>query len=152
MESKLICNFFLKMDISTSKEDFHKALGKRLQQFLSERNLTQTQFAAIVGKGISAVNKVIKGKGGISSELIYSIRDNFEMDWKWLITGEGSEHSILEEPMAVYSRNQEIKELQDEINYLKKDLEHLQAVVIDKEEMITDKNTIIAMLQSKLEE
>ena len=62
----------------------------RLQQFLSAENLSQAQFADIIGVARASVSHIIAGRNKPGFDFIYSMAANFpNLNVEWLVTGRG---------------------------------------------------------------
>ena len=62
----------------------------RLQQFLSAENLSQAQFADIIGVARASVSHIIAGRNKPGFDFIYSMAASFpNLNVEWLVTGRG---------------------------------------------------------------
>ena len=62
----------------------------RLQQFLSAENLSQAQFADIIGVARASVSHILAGRNKPGFDFIYSMAANFpNLNVEWLVTGRG---------------------------------------------------------------
>ena len=65
-------------------------MNTRLQQFLSAENLSQAQFADIIGVARASVSHIIAGRNKPGFDFIYSMAANFpNLNVEWLVTGRG---------------------------------------------------------------
>ena len=65
-------------------------MNYRLQQFLSAENLSQAQFADIIGVARASVSHIIAGRNKPGFDFIYSMTANFpNLNVEWLVTGRG---------------------------------------------------------------
>ena len=65
-------------------------MNYRLQQFLSAENLSQAQFADIIGVARASVSHIIAGRNKPGFDFIYSMAANFpNLNVEWLVTGRG---------------------------------------------------------------
>ena len=62
----------------------------RLQQFLSAENLSQAQFADIIGVARASVSHILAGRNKPGFDFIYSMAASFpNLNVEWLVTGRG---------------------------------------------------------------
>ena len=65
-------------------------MNYRLQQFLSAENLSQAQFADIIGVARASVSHIIAGRNKPGFDFISSMAANFpNLNIEWLVTGRG---------------------------------------------------------------
>ena len=65
-------------------------MNYRLQQFLSAENLSQAQFADIIGVARASVSHIIAGRNKPGFDFIYSMTTCFpNLNVEWLVTGRG---------------------------------------------------------------
>ena len=65
-------------------------MNYRLQQFLSAENLSQAQFADLIGVARASVSPIIAGRNKPGFDFIYSMAANFpNLNVEWLVTGRG---------------------------------------------------------------
>lgn len=65
-------------------------MNTRLQQFLSAENLSQAQFADIIGVARASVSHILAGRNKPGFDFIYSMAANFpNLNVEWLVTGRG---------------------------------------------------------------
>ena len=65
-------------------------MNYRLQQFLSAENLSQAQFADIIGVARASVSHIIAGRNKPGFDFISSMADRFpNLNIEWLVTGRG---------------------------------------------------------------
>ena len=65
-------------------------MNYRLQQFLSAENLSQAQFADIIGVARASVSHIIAGRNKPGFDFIYSMAASFpNLNVEWLVTGRG---------------------------------------------------------------
>ena len=63
-------------------------MNYRLQQFLSAENLSQAQFADIIGVARASVSHIIAGRNKPGFDFIYSMAASFpNLNVEWLVTG-----------------------------------------------------------------
>lgn len=78
--SNLIINF-------VNKE---KPMNKRLQQFLSAENISQSQFADTLGVAKASVSHIIAGRNKPGFDFIESISRHYpKLNLEWLVSGRG---------------------------------------------------------------
>ena len=65
-------------------------MNTRLQQFLSAENLSQAQFADIIGVARASVSHILAGRNKPGFDFIYSMATYFpNLNVEWLVTGRG---------------------------------------------------------------
>ena len=65
-------------------------MNYRLQQFLSAENLSQAQFADIIGVARASVSHIIAGRNKPGFDFILSMANSFpNLNLEWLVTGRG---------------------------------------------------------------
>lgn len=65
-------------------------MNKRLQQFLSAENISQSQFADILGVAKASVSHIIAGRNKPGFDFIESISRHFpKLNLEWLVSGRG---------------------------------------------------------------
>ena len=65
-------------------------MNYRLQQFLSAENLSQAQFADIIGVARASVSPIIAGRNKPGFDFILSMANSFpNFNLEWLVTGRG---------------------------------------------------------------
>ena len=65
-------------------------MNTRLQQFLSAENLSQAQFADIIGVARASVSHILAGRNKPGFDFIYSMAASFpNLNVEWLVTGRG---------------------------------------------------------------
>ena len=121
----------------------------RLQEYLTRKDISNYTFERNCAIANGYLNKQLKGKGTIGSEIIERITDKYkDLNITWLLTGKGqmlvshvyiqSDHvSELAENEAVYATHEQvIKNLKDKISIL--------------ENALADKEKIIKLLEGQL--
>ena len=64
-------------------------VGERIKKARKCFNLTQTEFASRIGYHVNQVHYVESGKVKPSNEFLYKVAREFNLSYKWLMTGEG---------------------------------------------------------------
>ena len=65
-------------------------MNKRLQQFLSAENISQSQFAEIIGVAKASVSHIIAGRNKPGFDFIESMARHFpKLNLEWLVSGRG---------------------------------------------------------------
>ena len=65
-------------------------MNKRLQQFLSAENLTQTQFADSIGVAKASVSHILSGRNRPGYDFLTSLASNYpRLNMEWLFSGKG---------------------------------------------------------------
>lgn len=94
--------------MNTSVEN-SSTIGERIAQLLSDRDLSQNQFAKQAGIGVATVNHVIRGRNNPDYKFItalFRMFPNVNRDWILLGTGNPYENgniSEIHEPHMAYS-------------------------------------------------
>ena len=82
-------------------------MNKRLQQFISAENISQSQFAEKIGVAKASVSHILAGRNKPGFEFIEGISQAFpDLNIEWLISGRGRMYK---------SREREIFDSQDDI-------------------------------------
>ncbi|MCR4823882.1 MAG: helix-turn-helix transcriptional regulator [Bacteroidales bacterium] len=69
-------------------------MNKRLQQFLSAENISQSQFAETIGVARASISHILAGRNKPGFDFIESMARHFpELNLEWLITGRGKMYS-----------------------------------------------------------
>ncbi len=64
-------------------------VGERIKKARKCFNLTQKEFASRIGYHVNQVHCVESGKVKPSNEFLYKVAREFNLSYKWLMTGEG---------------------------------------------------------------
>ena len=65
-------------------------MNKRLQQFLSAENISQSQFAEIIGVAKASVSHIVAGRNKPGFDFIESMARHFpNLNLEWLVSGRG---------------------------------------------------------------
>ena len=65
-------------------------MNKRLQQFLSAENISQSQFAEIIGVAKASVSHIVAGRNKPGFDFIESMARHFpKLNLEWLVSGRG---------------------------------------------------------------
>lgn len=65
-------------------------MNKRLQQFLNAENITQSQFAELIGVAKASVSHILAGRNKPGFDFIESMAREFpHLNLEWLISGRG---------------------------------------------------------------
>ena len=65
-------------------------MNKRLQQFLSAENISQSQFAEIIGVAKASVSHIVAGRNKPGFDFIESMARHFpKLNLEWLVSGKG---------------------------------------------------------------
>ena len=74
-------------------------MNKRLQQFLSAENISQSQFADKVGVAKASVSHILAGRNKPGFEFIESVARHFpRLNLEWLICGQGRMYKSFQDP------------------------------------------------------
>lgn len=63
---------------------------KRLNHFMSDRNIMQKDIADAVGVHFQYINAICNGRRGISKKMAQTLEDKFGVSAGWLLTGKGT--------------------------------------------------------------
>lgn len=78
-------------------------MNQRLMQFLSAENLSQSQFADLIGVARASVSHIIAGRNKPGFDFIESMARHFpSLNIEWLITGKGRMYKNLTEPKPMH--------------------------------------------------
>jgi hypothetical protein len=117
----------------------------RLQEYLDYYRISAYSFEHSCGLSNGYLGKMLKGKGGIGSDILERIKENYtDLSITWLVTGKG--RMLLSEPLN--SNNNYAAELDIEqriyftskdevIKLLNKQISRLEAAMVDKDKVIT---------------
>lgn len=73
-------------------------MDKRLQQFLSAENITQSQFADSIGVAKASVSHILAGRNKPGFEFIEGMARRYpDLSLEWLITGKGKMYKSQQE-------------------------------------------------------
>ena len=106
-------------------------MNKRLQQFLSAENISQSQFAEIIGVAKASVSHIVAGRNKPGFDFIESMARHFpKLNLEWLVSGRGrmykdfaaeipydsmeSERNLDSQEEKIVSNNTESAENQDD--------------------------------------
>ncbi|MEI9806740.1 MAG: hypothetical protein WDO16_02025 [Bacteroidota bacterium] len=120
----------------------------RLTKYLQQKKITAYSFERTCQVANGYLKKQQKGKGSIGSDILERIHKNYvDLNLVWLITGE-------EEMLYPDNVDRETRRLllQDDKTYYTKDemIKFLQERVILLEAALSDKEKIVALLESQL--
>jgi len=74
-------------------------MNKRLLQFIDAENLSQSQFADILGVARASISHILSGRNRPGYDFIESIMLHFpSLNMEWLITGQGKMYKSLSGP------------------------------------------------------
>lgn len=104
----------------------------RLSMYLSFKEITAYAFERSIDVANGYLKKQLKGKGSVGSEILYRIYYYYaDLDFVWLLTGEGDMlRPVPEPPVLHFSKDEMIEQLNQRINLL-------EASVADKEKIIS---------------
>lgn len=72
-------------------------MNRRLQQFLSAENISQAQFADIIGVARASVSHILAGRNKPGFDFLESMARHYPaLNLEWLITGKGRMYSSLD--------------------------------------------------------
>lgn len=85
-----------------SSENFKIDFGHRLKLAIVSWKISQQDFAISIGYTPTMLSQMLKGKKGLSSELISIIYEKYpRINWDWLITGRGEMEVKIENSTGV---------------------------------------------------
>jgi len=65
-------------------------IGQRLAQIRKNKSMNQNDFSKTLGVSLRGYQNYERGERAISKELICALISTYEIDTKWLLTGEGN--------------------------------------------------------------
>lgn len=66
-------------------------IGKRLREYISERNLSQEEFSALSKISKQTVNNIIQDRNAPSGDVLVKIAAEYkDLNLNWLVTGNGN--------------------------------------------------------------
>ena len=90
------------------------AMNKRLQQFLSAENISQSQFADMIGVAKASVSHILAGRNKPGFEFLESRARTFpNLSLEWLIVGRGK---MYKEQITQITENKEVEPEQTHIS------------------------------------
>lgn len=76
-------------------------MNQRLLQFLAAENLSQSQFADLIGVARASVSHIIAGRNKPGFDFIENMSRNFpSLNLEWLITGKGRMYKSADSPVV----------------------------------------------------
>lgn len=73
-------------------------MNRRLQQFLSAENISQSQFADTIGVARASVSHILAGRNKPGFDFIENMSKNYpSLNLEWLITGKGKMYKTAQE-------------------------------------------------------
>lgn len=125
--------------------DFKKRTGTRLKQYFSLKNLNQKDFAKSINQSPVNISRVVQGKSGLSTEMVFSITTNYPLlNLDWLLLGRGpmewekAEIGEINPQLKVAEPQSDYKttKVEDVLNLLNKRIEDLEKLNETKDEVI----------------
>lgn len=90
-------------------------MNNRLQQFLSAENMSQAQFADIIGVARASVSHIIAGRNKPGFDFIEGMISHFpNLNIEWLITGKGRMYTNQAGLFPAYEPETPVKSIQAE--------------------------------------
>jgi transcriptional regulator with XRE-family HTH domain len=96
------------------EEELSQIIGSNIKTIIERNNLTQKEFADIIGVQESAVGKWVLGKNSPRMGTIQKISDKFGVDKSWILTRHDNDFLVAESP-AEYNANPHRQYLMDKI-------------------------------------
>lgn len=91
-------------------------MNKRLQQFLSAENISQSQLAEILGVARASVSHILSGRNKPGYEFILNMTNRFPaLNIEWLISGKGRMYNT--PTTSLFDAHSAIEEIPSQINF-----------------------------------
>ena len=117
-----------------------QTLQQRMLAVRKRAKLSQEEFALKVGTSRSIISQMEIGKIKPSYEVLITTAKEFGVDYKYLLEGDvqdgESATMVMEAPSAGYNSNDNVKALQREIYFLRKEVAMLSTQVQRQDELI----------------
>lgn len=86
-------------------------MNRRLQQFLAAENISQSQFADIIGVARASVSHILAGRNKPGFDFIESMARHYPaLNLDWLITGKGRMYASDSAPKTVSKEERQVSE------------------------------------------
>lgn len=96
------------------EEELSHIIGSNIKTIIERNNLTQKEFADIIGVQESAVGKWVLGKNSPRMGTVQRISDKFGVDKSWILTRHDGDSFVSESPVE-YNANPRRQYLMDKI-------------------------------------
>lgn len=116
------------MKINKNYDEFIADVGSRLRLFIMRTGMNQSEFAEMVALKQASLSKVVNGKGGMSSDLVFQLCKKFDIDWNWLILGMNNE--------SIESKEEKSAFIDTTMNHYEREIQLLKEQLKLKDEII----------------
>jgi len=101
------------------------SLSDRIKEVRQDNNMSQKEFADVIGVNPSYISQIEKNRKFPSDRLIKTICSNFVVKEKWLKTGEGDKHKTLSDikPITLEQLERLVKHFEEKHNLVTKNKE-----------------------------
>ena len=91
-------------------------MNRRLQQFLSAENISQSQLAEILGVARASVSHILSGRNKPGFDFILNMTNRFPaLNIEWLISGKGRMYNT--PTTTLYDLHSVVEEIPSQINF-----------------------------------
>lgn len=91
-------------------------MNRRLQQFLSAENISQSQLAEILGVARASVSHILSGRNKPGYEFILNMTNRFPaLNIEWLISGKGRMYNT--PTTSLFDAHSTVEEIPSQINF-----------------------------------
>lgn len=91
-------------------------MNRRLQQFLSAENISQSQLAEILGVARASVSHILSGRNKPGFDFILNMTNRFPaLNIEWLISGKGRMYNT--PTTTLYDPHSVVEEIPSQINF-----------------------------------
>ncbi len=92
-------------------------MNRRLQQFLSAENISQSQLAEILGVARASVSHILSGRNKPGFDFILNMTNRFPaLNIEWLISGKGRMYTT--PTTTLYDPHSAVEEIPSQINFV----------------------------------
>lgn len=92
-------------------------MNRRLQQFLSAENISQSQLAEILGVARASVSHILSGRNKPGFDFILNMTNRFPaLNIEWLISGKGRMYTS--PTTTLYDPHSAVEEIPSQINFV----------------------------------
>lgn len=97
------------------EEELSQIIGSNIKTIIERNNLTQKEFADIIGVQESAVGKWVLGKNSPRMGTVQRISDKFGVDKSWILTRHDGDSLLVADSLAEYNASPTKQYLMDKI-------------------------------------
>jgi DNA-binding XRE family transcriptional regulator len=117
--------------------------SERLKQVRKQNyGISQAKLAEIIGVPNHRIKDIESGKVKISIDIAQMIEEKFNFDFKWLLTGQGSQKKVDNQKLEIAEKQERYEPLKntETLNKLIKTVENLNLRMAELEKMIVEKD------------